>query len=185
MHIFQIADVYDRLRRIGMLDEAETDRGALSWRVHQSRRLGLMYTPERVERLFTRGEIPACFLFKGEEEVARPGGGVFVPEPFPVPAKVYEHISERRRRDRVGFLSELAYHKLAYERGRGDIEFESADEYGLYCALIERCYANDWPFRARYVYWILFSERGVEFFAEQSETPLDLLERFHIERAPQ
>lgn len=149
----------------------------LRWRLYQWKKVGLMYFVERPDELKEDSCIDACLLVgpPGEQGTAAEG---FRPEPFPVLAPVYEWLYRKGRTDRVRLLGELAYYKLCYERGSRHTRFDDSDQYGLYCAYIERFYAVDRPYRGRAVYWVLFDPQGVEFFSEYFQLDPGRLAKF-------
>ena|GEM_PF-6961072 len=152
------------------------DLGELRWRMYQWRKIGLMYFSERLDRLEKEGRIAACFVIDPPKR--RVEEGRFVPEPFPVLARVYDALVDRHQWDRVGLLTVLARLKLAHELQRMPEGFASPDEEGLYCALIDRCYDLERPFRGEKVYWILFDEDGVEFLSAAFHVDAGRLEKF-------
>lgn len=154
----------------------------LRWRLYQWKKLGLAYFSDSVNALYESGELDVCFLFY-RPNVVRPSFG-FSPEPFPILASVYETVYHRHRIDQVEFLSVLAYHKLAHEAGRGDVDFEDDDQYGLYCAFIDRFYANTAPYRGNKVYWILFEQNGVNFFSREFDLDPRQLMKFSVGYRP-
>ncbi|HEX6972740.1 MAG TPA: hypothetical protein VF234_11025 [Limnochordia bacterium] len=156
--------------------ETDDPLGELRWRLYQWKRLGLSYWVGPLDRLEREGQIEACFLF--ETPALRPPPDDFVPEPFPVPAGTYDHWAARARRDWVGFLSVLAEFKLAHEHGEKQVRFASSDQYGQYCAWIDRFYAPGSPYKGKRVYWILFSEAAVDFFSSEYDLAPELLARF-------
>lgn len=144
----------------------------LQWRLRQWKRLGLAYIPERIERLAQTGEIAATFVVRPPNETQP---DTFVPEPFPVPPGVYEHVM--RSGDVVGGLTRLAHLKRSHERGGGG-GFPSSDEQALYCAFIARFYALHAPYRGKQMYWILFDDSGIHFFSAEFGVDEAMLERF-------
>lgn len=176
MREFSIAEIKQHLAYAGEPTKPGFDLDELRWRMYQWRRLGLVYFSERLDRLVEEGRLAACFAVGPSRAEGREGG--FVPEPFPVLAEVYEALERNCVWDRVTFLSRLAHFKLAHESDHTRRTFADRDDYGLYCAFIDRFYDTDRPYRGKRLYWILFDEKGVEFFSDAFNLDAGHLEKF-------
>ena len=178
---FSIAEVKRHFAYAGEPTNPGYDLDEIRWRMYQWRKVGLVYFSERLDRLAEEGRVAACFA------VGPPGNssqtGRFVPEPFPILADVYDALRAAHQWDRVALLTEMANFKLVHETRHTRRRFADPDEYGLYCTFIDRFYDTDRPYKGTRLYWILFDERGVEFFSETFKLDPVHLEKFMV-RAP-
>lgn len=176
MREFSVAQIKRHFAYVGEPTATGYDLDELRWRMYQWRKLGLVYFSDRLDRLIEEGRLAACFAVGPEQPdqvVDR-----FIPEPFPILADVYQTLKANHQWDRVALLTGMAHFKVAHESRHVGRRLEHTQEYELYCTFIDRFYDTDHPYRGKQLYWILFDERGVEYFSESYDLEPERLEKF-------
>ncbi len=180
MREFSVAEIKRHFAVAGEPTATGYDLGELRWRMYQWRKLGLVYFSERLDRLDKEGRLTACFAVGPYQR--GPVADQFVPEPFPILADVYQRLRANHQWDRSALLSVLAQYKVAYETRHAGRRLGGPQEHELYYTFIDRFYDTDRPYKGKRLYWILFDERGVEYFSESYDLQAEQLEKFMAPR---